>query len=102
MSEIEAYVKYNIELATDELEKSGEISNYARCLIDSANYFKKNSEAMSEISRLKELENQQLAQDKAEFVEALKAVVIQFDFDTNNEYEYLIIKEAKELLEKHK
>ena len=58
--------------------------------------------ALTEHLRLKEEECKQLQQDKAELVEALKAVAIQFDFDTNNEYEYLIIKEAKALLEKHK
>ena len=45
---------------------------------------------------------QNMSRDKAELVEALKAVAIQFDFDTNNEYEYLIIKEARALLERHK
>ena len=58
--------------------------------------------ALTEHLRLKEGECKQLQQDKAGLVEALKAVAIQFDFDTNNEYEYLIIKEAKALLEKHK
>ena len=59
-------------------------------------------DALNEHLRLKEEECKQLQQDKAELVEALKSVAIQFDFDTNNEYEYLIIKEAKALLEKHK
>lgn len=45
---------------------------------------------------------EQLQQDKAELVEALKAVAIQFHSKANSEYEHLIIKEAKVILEKCK
>lgn len=71
MSEIEEYAKYNIELASDELLKGGEISNYAKCIIGSANYFKNNSDTLKELLRIKEEECNQLQQDKAELAEAL-------------------------------
>lgn len=45
----DAYARYNLELAWDEFEKSGEIVNYAECALQSADYFKDNHEKLVEL-----------------------------------------------------
>lgn len=48
----DAYARYNLELAWDEFEKSGEIANYAECALQSADYFKDNYDKLVDFVKL--------------------------------------------------
>ena len=86
-----------LEDAWKEYERTGEICNSAEGLLNHCT-------VLSERIRLKEEENQQLQQDKAELLKALEVSTRAWDqyFKNGEMFDYDEYESHEELLEKHK